>query len=203
MRVTSVSPELMTALKRLRQRGLVPTLAERLALAEKESLPFQEVLLMLLSDEISRRDSGAAERRAQSAGLSPDMVLSRWGPSAKVTYDRRLLNEVCSLRFVADHRNLCILGPVGVGKTFWAHTVSHLCCEAGYNVRFSRAGALLRTLRQNRMDNSREALMTALSMVDVLVLDDFALEPMGGEESRDVYQLFVERNGRLSTVVTS
>ena len=45
--------------------------------------------------------------------------------------------------------------------------------------------------------------MTALCTVDVLVLDDFALEPMGREESRDIDQLFVERNGRFSTVVTS
>ena len=187
MSATSLNPELVTALKRLRLGGPLPTLAERLTLCEKQSLPYQDVLLMLLCDEISRRDSGATERRAQQAGLSPDMVLSRWDASANVTYDRRLLQEICSLRFVADHRNLTILGPVGVGKTFWSQAVAHLCCEAGYHVRFSRADALLRSLRQSRMDNSREALMTALSTVDVLVLDDFALEPMGREESRDIY----------------
>jgi DNA replication protein DnaC len=203
MTATSLNPELVSALKRLRLGGLLPTLPERLSLCEKQSMPYQDVLLMLLCDEISRRDSGAAERRAQQAGLSPDMVLSRWDSSAKVTYDRRLLQELCSLRFVADRRNLTILGPVGVGKTYWAQALSHLCCQGGYNVRFSRADALLRSLRQSRMDNSREALMTALTTVDVLVLDDFALEPMGREESRDMYQLFVERNGRFTTMVTS
>lgn len=203
MKTPSLSPELVTVLKRLRLGGLLPTLAERLALAEKQSLPSQDVLLMLLSDEILRRDSGASQRRAQQAGLDPDMVLSRWDAGAKVTYDRRLLTELCSLRFVAEHRNLSVLGPVGVGKTFCATAISHLCCQAGYHVRFSRTDALLRTLRQSRMDNSREALMTSLSTVDVLVLDDFALEPMGREESRDIYQLFVERNGRFTTVVTS
>mgnify|MGYP000178541354 FL=1 len=203
MSAVPVNPELTNALKRLRLGGLLPTLAERLALCEAQSLPYQDVLLLLLADEISRRESGAATRRAQQAGLSPDMVLSRWDASAKVTYDRRLLQELCSLRFVADHRNVAILGPVGVGKTFWGQALSHLCCQAGYHVRFSRADALLRSLRQSRMDNSREALMTALSTVDVLVLDDFALEPMGREESRDIYQLFVERNGRFTTIVTS
>lgn len=203
MSAVTVNPELTNALKRLRLGGLLPTLAERLALCEAQSLPYQDVLLLLLSDEISRREGGAATRRAQQAGLSPDMVLSRWDASAKVTYDRRLLQELCSLRFVADHRNVAILGPVGVGKTFWGQALSHLCCQAGYHVRFSRADALLRSLRQSRMDNSREALMTALSTVDVLVLDDFALEPMGREESRDIYQLFVERNGRFTTIVTS
>lgn len=45
--------------------------------------------------------------------------------------------------------------------------------------------------------------MIELSTIDLLVIDDFALDPMTREESRDVHQLFVERTGRASTVVTS
>ena len=62
---------------------------------------------------------------------------------------------------------------------------------------------MLRRLKQSRLDNSRDALMTELTTVDLLIIDDFALEPMTRDESRDVYQLFVERNGRLSTIITS
>jgi DNA replication protein DnaC len=51
--------------------------------------------------------------------------------------------------------------------------------------------------------NSRDALMTQLSTIDLLIIDHFALEPMSREESRDVYQLFVERTGRASTIDTS
>jgi DNA replication protein DnaC len=199
----TLSPELVAAFKRLRLGGLLPTLAERIAMAEKESTPLEDILLMLLTDEISRRETTAAERRAVEAGLDPDMVLERWDKSAKVSYDRRVLGELVSLRFVEDRRNVVILGPVGVGKTFLANALGHLCCRAGFHVRMLRADALLRMLKQSRMDNSREALMTELTTVDVLAIDDFALEPMSREESRDVYQLFVERNARLSTIVTS
>ena len=62
---------------------------------------------------------------------------------------------------------------------------------------------MLRRLKQSRMDNSRDAVMTELTTIDLLIIDDFALEPMTREESRDVYQLFVERNGRFPTVITS
>jgi DNA replication protein DnaC len=199
----TISPELVAALKRLCLGGLLPTLGERLTLAEKQETPFEDLLLLLLTDEISRRDSTAANRRADRAGLDPDMVLERWDKTAKVTYDRRVMNELVSLRFVADRRNVVVLGPVGVGKTFLANALGHLCCRAGFHVRMLRADALLRLLKQSRMDNSREALMTQFATVDVLVIDDFALEPMTRDESRDIYQLFVERNARASTIVTS
>ncbi len=89
MSARTVSPELVTALKRLRLGGLLPTLPERFTLAEKEDTPYEDLLLMLLVDEISRRDSNASIRRADQEGLDPDMVLERWDKSAKVTYDRR------------------------------------------------------------------------------------------------------------------
>ncbi|WP_394836622.1 ATP-binding protein [Pendulispora rubella] len=62
--------------------------------------------------------------------------------------------------------------------------------QDGYNVIFARADETLRRLRQSRFDNSRDAEMTALTTVALLILDDFALEPMSKEESKDVYQLF-------------
>jgi DNA replication protein DnaC len=203
MSTTTIGADLKDALKRLRLGRILDTLDQRLVLAEKQEIPMQDFLLLILSDEIARRQASAAARRADDAGLDPDMVFERWDRTTKVHYDRRVLAELSSLRFIEGHRNVIVLGPVGVGKTFIAHALGHLACRAGFQVRVHRADALLRLLRQSRMDNSRDALMTELSTVDMLVIDDFALEPMTREESRDVYQLFVERNARVPTIVTS
>jgi DNA replication protein DnaC len=203
MSVEEISPELRRALKRLCLGKMLDALPERLALAKQEKLPFEDILLMMLSDEIQRRDGTAAARRADRAGLDPDMVIERWDKTAKVHFDRRVFSELCTLRFLEAHRNVVVLGPVGVGKTFLACALGHLACRGGFQVHFQRADALLRKLKQSRMDNSRDALMTDLCTVDLLIIDDFALEPMTRDESRDVYQLFVERNAKAATIVTS
>lgn len=203
MKTKTVSPELRAAMKHIRLGKLLDTLPERIALAEKSGTGFEDFLLMLFTEEVERRKSTASARRAEEAGLGPDMVLERWDKSAKVHFDMRVLQELCTLRFVETHRNVVILGAVGVGKTFLANALGHIACRGGFHVRLQRADDLLRALRQSRLDNSREALMVDLTTIDLLIIDDFALEPMTRDESRDIYQLFVERNAVASTIVTS
>ena len=163
---TSVNPDLVEALKRLRLGRIAKSLPERLVLADKQEMGFEDLLLMLLTDEIARRDNAAADNRAADAGLDPTMRLEHWDKTSKVSFDKRVLAELASLRFLEAHRHVCILGPVGVGKTFIASALGHLACRHGYNVTFARADETLRRLRQSRFDNSRDAEMIALTTVD-------------------------------------
>ena len=203
MQPTVLSADLKTVLKKLKLGHIIATLPDGLVLADKQQLGVEETLLLVLSDEVSRRESTAVQRRAARAGLDPEMQLERWDGTAKVRYDKRVLAEVASLRFVQLNKNALILGPVGVGKTFLASAIGHIACRHGYDVHFTRADAMLRRLKQSRLDNSRDALLIELRTVDLLIVDDFALESMTRDESRDVYQLLVERSGRASTLVTS
>jgi len=198
-----LNPELVVALKRLKLGRIADTLPERLVLADKQEMSFDDLLLLILTDEIARRDNTAADLRASVARLDPSMRLEAWDKTSKVTFDKRMLAELTSLRFLEAHRHVVVLGPVGVGKTFVSQTLGHIACRHGYHVRFTRADEMLRKLRQSRLDNSRDAEMIALTSVDLLIVDDFALEPMTKEESRDVYQLFLERTERGSMIVTS
>jgi DNA replication protein DnaC len=201
MKTPTIDPALVSALKKLKLGHIVDALPERIVLAEVQGMGIQDLLLLVLSDEITRRDSSSTDRRAKEAALDPTMRIERWDKSAKVTYDKRVFSELTSLRFVEAHQHVIVLGPVGVGKTFLATALGHIACRHRYQVRFTRADEMLRMLRQSRLDNSRDVLMTQLCTVDLLIIDDFALEPMTRDESRDVYQLFVERTARAATMI--
>jgi DNA replication protein DnaC len=198
-----ISADLKAVLRRLtRSRGL-DTLPERLALARQQKLPHQDFLLLVLSDEVTRRDGLAATVRAQRAGLDPGAQLEHWDPTAKVTFDHALLNELATLRFLESHHHVAIVGPVGVGKTFLAHALGHIACRRGYSVLAIRADRLLKTLKHARLTQSHEAELRKLLAIDLLLVDDVGLDAMDAQESRDAYDIFLERHRAGSMIVVS
>jgi hypothetical protein len=106
-----LNPELVDALKRLRLGRIALSLPERLVLAEKQEMSFDDLLLMILTDEITRRDNTAADNRVDQAGLDPSMRLELWDKTAKVSFDKRMLAELVSFRFLEAHRHVVVLGP--------------------------------------------------------------------------------------------
>jgi DNA replication protein DnaC len=203
MTTDAISPDLKTALKRLKLSPILDTLPERLVLARQQKMAHQDLLLLVLSDEISRRDGRAAMARAERGRLDPEMQLERWDATAKVTYDQALWNELVSLRFLEANAHVAIVGPVGVGKTFLAHALGHIACRRGHGVLALRADQMLKVLKHARLDNSYEQELRKLLVVDLLIVDDFCLDAMDATESRDAYEILTERHRAGPIIVTS
>ena len=198
-----VSPDLKTVLRRLKLSRMLDTLPERLALARQEKMPHQDLLLLVLQDEVLRRDSVAVGLRSEKAHLDPQAQLENWDETAKVSFDRALLGELASLRFLESHHHVVIVGPVGVGKSFLAHALGHIACRRGFSALGLPVDKVLKTLRHARLTNSYETELRKLLAVDLLILDDFCLDQMDAQESRDAYDILTERHRSGSVVVTS
>ncbi len=201
--VPTISPELRALLRRVKLGQALDTLPERLALARSRSLGHAEFLELVLSDEVTRRDSASAGLRARRAGLDATMRLENWDDTAEVTYDRATLNELVGLRFVGAAHNALILGPVGVGKTFIATALGHAAVRRRHSVHFERADQLFKRLKASRLDLSHDVEMRKLIRVDLLVVDDLCLHALDAADTADLYELIVERHGRAATIATS
>ena len=198
-----LSPDLRAVLRRLKLSRMTDTLTERVALARQQKMPHQDFLLLVLGDEASRRDSQSAVLRAQRAHLDPAMQFEAWDETTRVSFDRALLNELVSLRFLEARTHLTLVGPVGVGKTFIAHALGHCACRRRCSVLAVRADQMFKPLKHARLDNSYEAELRKLIATDLLIIDDFALDSTDTAESRDAYEILTERHRSGSIIVTS
>lgn len=198
-----LSRDLVRVLKSLKLGKVLPTLPERLRQARERGMDPEDLLLLLLSDEVQRRDGNRLASRAQRAQLAPSMVFDEWNANAKITYDRQLLDQLRLLHFLEKRHHVLIMGPVGVGKTMLAHALGHEAIRRGHGVHCESAEKLLRRLKGARLDDTHPAELRRLAAVDLLIVDDFGLRPMDALETADVYELVTARHQNGSMILTS
>ena len=105
--------------------------------------------------------------------------------------------------WAAQHKNIFVLGPTGVGKSLIACALVQKACRDGYSALYTRAVALFRDLALARADGSLRSLLARLSRIDVLVIDDWAIAPLAETERRDFWEICEDRYQTRSTVLTS
>ncbi|MCA1789398.1 MAG: ATP-binding protein [Thioalkalivibrio sp.] len=190
--MSQVKPSLKAVLKRLKLSGLVDTLPDRAAYAQKAALTPFDFLELALQDEIDRRENKNLATRLDRAGFDEAHTFEDFDWDAPVTFDRDRVRDLFSLQFLERHEDVLFLGPVGVGKTFLACALGHSACRAGHRVLFLRSDALLKLIHQSRADNSTERVIRSLLTPDLLIIDDFGLRRLNAQQSSDFYEVVMK-----------
>ena len=143
------------------------------------------------------------ELRVRSAGFQETCRLEDFDWSAAITMDRRLLDAVFSLEFLAKHEHVLLVGPAGVGKTFLAQALGYTAVRAGHTVRFLHADDFFRSMTQARVDNSLDRTFRTFLAPDLLIMDDLGLHRLTGQQTADLYELIIGRHRVSSFIITS
>jgi len=101
--MTDVKPSLKAVLKRLKLSGMVPTLPDRAAYAQKASLGVLDFLELALQDEIDRRENKNLSTRLDRAGFEEAHTFEDFDWDAPVTFDRDRVRDLFSLGFLDRH----------------------------------------------------------------------------------------------------
>ena len=80
-----------------------------------------------------------------------------------------------------------------------ATALGHAAVRRRYSVTFSRTDVLLKRLRASRLGQQPRRRDRKLVRADLLLLDDFALQPLDALDTADIYELVVERHRSAST----
>lgn len=194
----------LTQLRQLKLGGMAQALQTQLEqVGTYESLPFIERLELLLEHENLGREQRKQERLIRQAHfkLSANVKDIDYQHPRNIT--RSQIAQLAQSDWINRARNLLITGPCGSGKTYLACALGHNACLHDYRVRYFRLSRLLLELTQAKADGSYHRQLKQLAKIQLLIIDDWGLEPLSPAHRNDLMEIMDDRHGHTSTLMIS
>jgi DNA replication protein DnaC len=191
-------------LRTLRLDGMLRAIEEQSTSTAAAELSFEDRLTLLVQREIAWRDNRRVARLLKAAKLKVSAACVEdidWRTSRGL--DRALVTALAGGDWIRHGRNLLITGATGCGKTWLACALAHQAVRSGFSALYVRAARLFEEMKVAHGDGSFTRRLAQLAKLDVLVIDDFALSPIGAAERNDLLELLDDRVGTRSTIITS
>ncbi|GAC1397481.1 MAG: IS21-like element ISMt2 family helper ATPase IstB [Chloroflexota bacterium] len=190
-------------LRQLKLSGMRDAIAARAEEARTRGLDPLEFLVLLLDDELLRRDTDGVTRRVRQARLEEVCDLRDFDFAYNPEIPKGRLWELASGRYLEEKASVVLCGPTGVGKSFVAQALALEACRQHKSVLFVKTSAVLSDLAGGRADSSYPLRVRRYVTPALLILDDFALREYSVAQSEDLYELISRRHRRGSLILTT
>ena len=194
---------LQPRLRQLKLSGMLDAISARSDEARTTALDPLDFLLLLLDDELARRQSEGIARRIHQARFDDRCDLRDFDFTYNPELPRARIWELASGRYLQDHASVFLCGPTGVGKTFVAQALGVAACQQGRRVLFAKTNALLADLAGGRADGSWQQRFRRYAAPELLILDDFAMREYTVAQAEDLYELVSRRYQHGSLILTT
>jgi len=117
--------------------------------------------------------------------------------------DRNQIMRLADCSFIDRFENLLITGSTGIGKSYIATAIGYRACELGYRVYYASTPKLFAKLKMAKADGSYIKELAKLERTQVLILDDFGLQPFDAQSRAALMEIIEDRHGKSSLILTS
>lgn len=184
--------ELESALKRLRLFGCLARLDEL------ENEPWLTRLVTLETEEKTRR---TLTNHTRVAGLGSYKELCDFDWAWPKKLDRMLVEELFTLRFIAEGANVVLLGPNGVGKTMLLKNLARRALHAGHPVLVRSASDLLADLAGQESSVARARRLRAYVQPAILCIDEVGYLSYDTRHADLLFEVITRRYEKNKSIV--
>ena len=111
--------------------------------------------------------------------------------------------QLATCEYIRQGASVLITGPAGVGKSFLASALGYQACLNAFKVRYINMMKLLEESKLARIESKAARYFDRAAEIDLLVIEDFGMKVLDGQQLLDFMELIEDRHGRKSTIITS
>ncbi len=190
-------------MKSMRLLGMYRAFKTSIETTKNEQLTSDEMTALLVDSEWDDRHNRSIERTLKNARFRYKATIEQLDFTLERGVDKNQIHRIADGEFIKRKENILITGSTGTGKSFLASAIGHQACGLGYKVLYTNTGRLFTQLKMAKADGSSIRELAKIEKQDLLILDDFGIQPFDGPSRAALLEVIEDRHGKRSTIITS
>ena len=168
-----------------------------------DKLSFRDGLQLLLQTEHDTRKTNRIARLLKEAAFCYPASLEELDYDTERGVDATTVANLGTCDYIRNGQTIVINGPAGTGKTYLATALGDRACRLGYHVTYFNIQKLFERIRLERLQGNEVRFMEKVSRVDLLILDDFGMKNLEGQQQNDFEQIVDDRYRKKALIISS
>ncbi len=191
-------------MNKMKLTAMSQSLEERLSKGDHRDFSVEDFIGLLVDDEYTTRSNRKIQRTLSRSNFGAENAcIENIDYTNTRGFTKSEILEYTKSTWITNKINLIFTGQTGTGKTYLAEAIGKNACHMGYSAMKIRFKRLFEEIKMANVSGEYLKYLDKLIKVDVLILDDFLIQPVNGKEALDLMEIIDSRMNLKSTIITS
>ena len=193
----------LNQMKQMKLHGMASAFASNVETGKWEKYTADELISQLIDAEWDERHNRKLDRSLKYARFRYKASVEQLSFEMERNMDKNQIMRLADCEFIKRKENVLITGSTGIGKSYLASALGHHACELGLKVVYQQTSKLFSRLKLAKVDGSYLREMTRIEKSNLLIIDDFGIQPLDTHSRMCLMEIMEDRHGKSSTIITS